>query len=241
MVADAKRKEARKRKFGAVQDTSAALISKAKSNSRHGIAPSKPPPNLNDSADESLPQWFLRGPKYNASDPDATDPNAIDPEAFGTHSLPKAPRFICFVGNLPYTATETSIAQHFTKLRPIAIRHRTIKETGRSRGFAFVEFDGYDRMKTCLQAYHHSVFDDGISPCRKINVELTAGGGGAKSEERKYKLLNKNEKLDEQRNRRALEEGKSTRSHMDPSDDQIPNPADESAIHPTRRKMVIRG
>lgn len=28
-------------------------------------------------------------------------------------------------------------------------------------------------MQTCLKLYHHSSFDDGKSPARKINVELT--------------------------------------------------------------------
>jgi nucleolar protein 6 len=41
------------------------------------------------------------------------------------------------------------------------------------RGFGFVEFDNYDRMKTCLKLYHHSMFDDGKYPPRRINVELT--------------------------------------------------------------------
>jgi hypothetical protein len=28
-------------------------------------------------------------------------------------------------------------------------------------------------MKTCLKLFHHSMFDDGLSAPRKINVELT--------------------------------------------------------------------
>lgn len=43
----------------------------------------------------------------------------------------------------------------------------------KARGFAFLEFEAYDRMKTCLKLYHHSSFDDGKSPARRINVELT--------------------------------------------------------------------
>ena len=161
-------------------------------------------------------------------------------------------------GNLPFSATEASVAQHFVKLHPRAIRHRTTKETGKSKGFAFVEFDGYDRMKTCLQMYHHSDFNDGLSPVRKINVELTwalrlcftfslrannysAGGGGAKSEERRSKLSSKNEKLNEQRKRRALEEAKLEPAVLGLSDHRIIDSAVESTIHPSRRKMVTRG
>ena len=77
------------------------------------------------------------------------------------------------LGNLPFTATDESISRHFSKVQPKSIRHRTDKETGKSKGFAFLEFEGYDRMKTCLKLYHGSNFDDGVSPSRKLNIELT--------------------------------------------------------------------
>lgn len=43
-------------------------------------------------------------------------------------------------------------------------------------------------------AFHHTFFKK-----RQINVELTAGGGGNKSESRKEKLKVKNERLTEER------------------------------------------
>lgn len=76
-------------------------------------------------------------------------------------------------GNLPYSATHSSIVQHFAKVQPVSIRHRTNKSTGKSKGFAFLEFSRYDRMKTCLKLYHHSMFDNGETPGRRLNVELT--------------------------------------------------------------------
>lgn len=48
------------------------------------------------------------------------------------------------------------------------------KDSEKCRGFGFVEFEAFDRMQTCLKLYHHSSFDDGKSPARKINVELTS-------------------------------------------------------------------
>ena len=82
-----------------------------------------------------------------------------------TSCLQYSIKFVESSGNLPYTATEESIKQHFIKIRPTSIRPR--------KGYAFMDFDHYDRMKTCLSLYHHSSFDDGISPAREINVELT--------------------------------------------------------------------
>ena len=77
---------------------------------------------------------------------------------------PAKPRFILFIGNLPYTATTASIKAHFSKLAPFNVRHSTNKDTGHSRGFAFLEFDLYDRMQTCLKLYHHSLFEEVEEP-----------------------------------------------------------------------------
>ena len=133
-------------------------------------------------------------------------------------------RFIVFVGNLPYTATAAQVQDHFVKLGPADVRLTTDKATGQGKGFAFVEFDGYDKMKTCLKLYHHSIFDpeskgkdkentkeheetgEGKKRGRRINVELTAGGGGKKSKGRKERIKSKNEKLDQERERTKLKE-----------------------------------
>ena len=86
----------------------------------------------------------------------------------------KNTRFICFIGNLPYTATENAVRAHFSSLSPTDVRVLTEKNTPkRSRGMAFIEFDRYDHMRTCLDRFHHSEFNDNVSPARKINVELT--------------------------------------------------------------------
>ncbi|KAK5164295.1 uncharacterized protein LTR77_009990 [Saxophila tyrrhenica] len=133
-------------------------------------------------------------------------------------------RFVCFIGNLPYDTTDASLQAHFKKLSPFTLRHRTDPNSKRSKGFAFLEFENYDRMKTCLKLYHHSMFDPATAQqadgeievaeeepkakkgktkgARRINVELTAGGGGSK-DVRKEKIKAKNVRLDEQRQRRA--------------------------------------
>jgi nucleolar protein 6 len=77
------------------------------------------------------------------------------------------------LGNLPYTATKDTLAQHLKKLEPKHVRLMTDKDTGKGKGIAFVEFHDWDTMNTALTKYHHSTFDDGLSPARKINVELS--------------------------------------------------------------------
>ena len=83
-------------------------------------------------------------------------------------------RIFLYAGNLPYSANHESLSKHFEKNPPATIRVATKKEDPKKcRGFAFIEFDNYDRMKTCLKLYHHSTFDDGKYPPRRMNVELT--------------------------------------------------------------------
>ncbi|KAL2438838.1 hypothetical protein ABEF95_014363 [Exophiala dermatitidis] len=132
-----------------------------------------------------------------------------------------AARFIVFVGNLPFSATAAQVKDHFSKLAPSSVRLSTDKATGKGKGFAFVEFDSYDKMKTCLKLYHHSIFEPNAKSedgeprreasnskkkGRRINVELTAGGGGAKSQDRLMKIKTKNEKLNEERKRQLIKD-----------------------------------
>lgn len=175
--------------------------------------------------------------KSSTSDP-SSQPATSTPS---TRAKPTSNRFILFIGNLPYTTTSATLTSHFSSLQPFTLRHSTDKNTSRSKGFAFIEFENYDKMKTCLKLYHHSIFDPDAVPiakaseneeesssyapqartqddkthplqrkagknARRINVELTAGGGGAKSTSRKSKIEEKNKKLTEQRERRHVKE-----------------------------------
>lgn len=193
-----------------------------------------------------------------------------------TEDKPSKSRFIVFIGNLPYSATDASLQIHFKKLAPFTLRHRIDPKTKKSKGFAFLEFENFDRMKTCLKLYHHSMFDpeakestvgDGSTQeregagatkkdpkrdkrIRRINVELTAGGGG-KNDNRKEKIKAKNVRLEDQRKRRAeLErkerakaEGKQKQAANKSADTKsrdAPDAGDEqdaeamSGIHPSR-------
>ncbi|RLV93224.1 Nucleolar protein 6 [Spathaspora sp. JA1] len=101
------------------------------------------------------------------------------------------PRFIIFVGNLPYDTTTTELTAHFKNCNPDRIRIRPDK------GIAFLEFDNdtkeiQSKMELALRM-HHTLLRN-----RKINVELTVGGGG-NSEFRVNKLKEKNEKMLEDR------------------------------------------
>lgn len=112
----------------------------------------------------------------------------------------KGPRFILFVGNLPYNVTQPELVSHFKNSNPDRIRIRADK------GIAFLEFDNDSReiqskMELALRMHHSTLRN------RKINVELTVGGGG-NSDNRVNKLKEKNEKLEDERRSRVTKDDK---------------------------------
>lgn len=134
----------------------------------------------------------------------------------------KGPRFILFVGNLPYDTQEEELLTHFKGARPDRLRIR------REKGIAFMEFDNdnkeiQSRMDHALRM-QHLVFRN-----RKINVELTVGGGG-NSEQRQQKLKDKNEKLQEERKERLKKELKKREK------EEGEKPA--GGMHPARAAML---
>ncbi|EPS36863.1 hypothetical protein H072_9584 [Dactylellina haptotyla CBS 200.50] len=185
------------------------------------------------------------------------DANADKAKTKGKKTTTKPERFIVFVGNLPFDTTQEALSEHFVNVKPTAIRLATFKagegpkvrgrgrpkpadeESGeqKCKGYGFVEFSDVGRMKTCLSLFHHSEFKG-----RKINVELTAGGGG-KSEDRKEKVRAKNEKLNEERKVRFEEERKrKTEKKAEEGDGEKAEEKEEEndGIHPSRRKRVRR-
>ncbi|KAK6522107.1 hypothetical protein TWF281_002674 [Arthrobotrys megalospora] len=163
-------------------------------------------------------------------------------------------RFIVFVGNLPYTTTQATLTAHLSAVKPTGVRIATYKAgekpKGRSykpkkptsegerepeqicKGYAFVEFPDAGRMKSCLNLFHHSEFEG-----RKINVELTAGGGG-KSNDRKERVRAKNESLNEERKKRYEEEKKKKIERGEKVEEEKAEEEVDDGIHPSRRRRV---
>ncbi|KAJ7926017.1 hypothetical protein B0H13DRAFT_2229584 [Mycena leptocephala] len=126
-------------------------------------------------------------------------------------------RFILFVGNLKYTTTAEAIKAHFAACDPPpTVRLRTPKQSpgkpvNKSKGCAFVEFSHRNALQQGLKL-HQSELEG-----RRINVELTVGGGG-KSDTRLGKLKERNKGLFEQRKDRIEKLAKN-----DPSLSSVPD------------------
>lgn len=104
-------------------------------------------------------------------------------------------KYILFVGNLSYKTTAAEIQKYFEDQGATvqAVRLSTDKKTLKPKGFAFCEFDSAESIEIALGMHH------GELGGRRINVELTAGGGGSKSAKRKLKIKEKNEKYRKER------------------------------------------
>jgi nucleolar protein 6 len=87
-----------------------------------------------------------------------------------------------FVGQLPFKCTEELIRKHFEEAGDIQVRMLTDKKTNKFRGLAFIEVKDNKALGAALSR-HHTLLHG-----RRINVELTAGGGGTKSTKRKEKI-----------------------------------------------------
>jgi cold-inducible RNA-binding protein len=64
-----------------------------------------------------------------------------------------------FVGNLPYETTEGEIREHFSAVgSPSYVYLPTDRESGRPRGFAFVEFDNQSQADEAIRRFNNQPF-----------------------------------------------------------------------------------
>lgn len=64
-----------------------------------------------------------------------------------------------FVGNLPYDVTEAELREHFAAIGPVSfIALPTDRDTGKPRGFAFVEFSARADAEEAMRRLNNQVF-----------------------------------------------------------------------------------
>ena len=83
-----------------------------------------------------------------------------------------------FVGNLAFSASEDSVREMFERFGEVeSVRIMTDRETGRSRGFAFVQMNDDGAAEQAIKALNGSTLDG-----RKLNINEArpkpSGGGG---------------------------------------------------------------
>src|SRR5438034_6039303 len=69
--------------------------------------------------------------------------------------------FRLFVGNLPYDTTEDEIRNHFSPVGQLSYVSIPLdRETGKKRGFAFVEFAEASQAEAAIRQFNNQPFKD---------------------------------------------------------------------------------
>ncbi len=83
-----------------------------------------------------------------------------------------------FVGNLPFTATEDAVRALFSKHGTVEkIAMISDRDTGRPRGFGFVEMSGSDASRA-MQALNGMEFEGRALKVNEAQERERSGGGG---------------------------------------------------------------
>jgi RNA recognition motif-containing protein len=89
-----------------------------------------------------------------------------------------------FVGNLSYQTMENDLQEYFSQAGVVSSVNLMLdKFTGKSRGFAFVEFGNQDEANKAVEMFHNKEFQGrqltvNIARPREDRPQRSGGGGG---------------------------------------------------------------
>ena len=87
-----------------------------------------------------------------------------------------------YVGNLPYSASDSSLEAHFSQAGKVAsAKIITDRDSGRSKGFGFVEMSTDEEAKAAIDKLNNQVFEGrplNVSEARPQAPREGGGGGG---------------------------------------------------------------
>ena len=84
-----------------------------------------------------------------------------------------------YVGNLPYNTTEDDLRNLFSQYGSIdSVAVITDRETGRSKGFGFVEFGNDSEARTAIQALSGQEYGGRALTVNEARPKTGGGGGG---------------------------------------------------------------
>jgi RNA recognition motif-containing protein len=86
-----------------------------------------------------------------------------------------------YVGNLPFKATQDALQQHFSQFGTVSeVFIATDRETGRSRGFAFVTMADDAQAKVAIEQSNGKPFDGRNLTVNEARPPAAGGGGGGR-------------------------------------------------------------
>jgi len=84
-----------------------------------------------------------------------------------------------FIGNLPYDATEAELKDFFAPVGPLTFVHLpTDRETGRPRGFAFIEFSDSTQSEEAIRKFNNAMFRGRPLAINEARARESSPGGG---------------------------------------------------------------
>lgn len=84
-----------------------------------------------------------------------------------------------YVGNLPYSATEETLRETFSRCGTVDSANMiTDRDTGRSKGFGFVEMSSDSEAQTAIQELNGSTLEDRQIKVNEAKPRAPRGGGG---------------------------------------------------------------
>ena len=87
-----------------------------------------------------------------------------------------------YIGNLPYSVTETALREMFTPLGAVdSVAIITDRETGQPKGFAFVEMAGDDAAKQAISQINGTTFDNRSITVAEARPQAQRSGGAGSS------------------------------------------------------------
>ena len=86
-----------------------------------------------------------------------------------------------YVGNLSYRTTETELRQEFERFGTVeSVSIITDRETGRSKGFAFVEMGDREEANAAINEMNGATLGDRTLAVNEARPKEDRGGGGGK-------------------------------------------------------------
>jgi RNA recognition motif-containing protein len=84
-----------------------------------------------------------------------------------------------YIGNLPYSITETALREMFTPLGVVdSVSIITDRDTGRPKGFAFVEMADDDAAKQAISQINGKTLDNRSITVAEARPQVQRSGGG---------------------------------------------------------------
>lgn len=84
-----------------------------------------------------------------------------------------------YVGNLPYNTTEDDLRNLFSQYGSVdSVAVITDRETGRSKGFGFVEFGNDSEARSAIQALSGQEYGGRALTVNEARPKTAGGGGG---------------------------------------------------------------